>query len=145
MLMLQSRQLPTKLTLNSWTTRIAPHSVGLRTTVQLLIPGVAVVWLQSELGNSMNNLREIGPALDSAAFKKLQELCGHKPPPDYAKFLQKTNGGKFEGFQYVAVPGGDTVAVDALAGLGEGTLHDALTWFEDMNMAKKTFRPVIFQ
>ncbi len=89
----------------------------------------------------MNNLREIGPALDSAAFKKLQELCGHKPPPDYAKFLQKTNGGKFEGFQYVAVPGGDTVAVDALAGLGEGTLHDALTWFKDMNMGEEDVPP----
>ncbi len=64
----------------------------------------------------MKNLREVGPELDSVALQKLQELCGHKPPPDYAKFLEKTNGGKFEGFLYVAVPGGDTVAVDALAG-----------------------------
>ncbi len=85
----------------------------------------------------MKNLREVGPELDSAALEKLQALCGHKPPADYAKFLKKTNGGKFEGFQYVAVPGGDTVAVDALAGLGKGTLHDALTWFEDMNMGEE--------
>ncbi len=89
----------------------------------------------------MKNLREVGPELDSAALQKLQELCGHKPPPDYAKFLKKTNGGKFEGFQYVAVPGGDTVAVDALAGLGKGTLHDSFTWFRDMNMGEEDVPP----
>ncbi len=89
----------------------------------------------------MKNLREVGPELDSVALQKLQELCGHKPPPDYAKFLEKTNGGKFEGFLYVAVPGGDTVAVDALAGLGEGTLHNTLTWFQDMNMGEEDIPP----
>ncbi len=46
----------------------------------------------------MKNLREVGPELDSAALEKLQALCGHKPPADYAKFLKKTNGGKFEVF-----------------------------------------------
>ncbi len=44
----------------------------------------------------------------------------------------------------MAVPGGDTVAVDALAGLGKGTLHDALTWFEDMNMGEEDVPPGYF-
>lgn len=79
------------------------------------------------------NLRMIGPAVDSVLLEKLEVICGHQLPPDYVEFLKQTNGGKFESYQYVAAPGGDTVAVDWLAGLGEGALHDTFTWFENMN------------
>ena len=81
----------------------------------------------------MINLRLVGPAVDSVVLEKLERICGHKLPPDYVEFLKKTNGGKFESYQYVAAPGGDAVAVDWLAGLGEGVLHDTFTWFENMN------------
>ncbi len=81
----------------------------------------------------MENLHMIGPAVDLVMLEKLERICRRKLPPDYVEFLTKTNGGKFESYQYVAAPGGDTVAVDWLAGLGEGALHDTFTWFENMN------------
>ncbi len=36
------------------------------------------------------------------------------------------------------------MAVDALAGLGKGTLHDTLTWFQDMNMGEEDVPPGYF-